>query len=34
MPQLGKDGKDLIDWMAQQSWCDGHVGMWGQSYLG
>ncbi|MEL6132768.1 MAG: CocE/NonD family hydrolase, partial [Bacteroidota bacterium] len=34
MPQLGLDGKELIDWMAEQSWCNGNVGMWGQSYLG
>ena len=34
MPQLGKDGKTLIDWIEKQSWCDGKVGMMGPSYLG
>ncbi|MBN1848275.1 MAG: CocE/NonD family hydrolase [Deltaproteobacteria bacterium] len=33
-PQIGKDGKDLVDWMAAQSWCDGNVGMVGASYQG
>jgi len=26
------DGYDLIEWMAQQPWCDGNVGMIGDSY--
>jgi putative CocE/NonD family hydrolase len=33
-PQIGKDGKDLVDWFATQSWCDGNVGMVGASYQG
>lgn len=34
MPQLGKDGKEMVDWIARQDWCDGNVGMMGPSYLG
>ena len=34
MPQLADDGKELIDWIADQEWCDGNVGMQGGSYLG
>ncbi|MDP5172365.1 MAG: CocE/NonD family hydrolase [Bacteroidia bacterium] len=34
MPQLGRDGKEMIDWIAAQPWCDGNVGMMGMSYLG
>jgi len=34
MPQLEKDGKELVDWIAGQPWCDGNVGMMGASYLG
>lgn len=34
MPQLGQDGKQMIDWIASQPWCDGNVGMMGPSYLG
>ncbi len=30
--QEGKDGYDLIEWIAQQPWCDGNVGMVGYSY--
>lgn len=33
-PQLGADGKELIDWVAAQPWCNGDVGMRGLSYLG
>ncbi|MEL6674078.1 MAG: CocE/NonD family hydrolase [Bacteroidota bacterium] len=33
MPQFGQDGKELIDWIGEQSWCDGKVGMMGPSYL-
>ena len=29
----GKDCYDLIEWAAQQPWCDGNVGMTGISYL-
>lgn len=33
-PQHGKDGKEMIDWIADQPFCNGNVGMMGQSYLG
>lgn len=33
-PQLAKDGKAIVNWIAQQEWCDGNVGMIGQSYHG
>jgi len=33
-PQIGKDGKDLVDWIAAQRWCNGNVGMIGASYQG
>jgi uncharacterized protein len=32
--QYGADGYDAIEWMAQQSWCNGNVGMIGASLLG
>ncbi len=28
------DGADTISWLVAQEWCDGGVGLWGQSYLG
>ena len=28
------DGHAMIDWVANQSWCNGKVGLWGASYLG
>ena len=28
------DGYDTLDWMVAQPWCDGNVGMWGDSYYG
>lgn len=28
-----QDGYDLIEWIAQQPWCDGNVGMFGVSYF-
>ena len=28
------DGKDTLDWVAEQPWCNGRVGMSGGSYLG
>ncbi|MBX7256596.1 MAG: CocE/NonD family hydrolase [Candidatus Hydrogenedentes bacterium] len=34
MPRLCDDGKELVDWIAAQPWCDGNVGMKGASYLG
>ena len=30
----GKDGHDAIEWVAQQSWCNGKIGMSGRSYGG
>lgn len=32
-PQEGRDGYDLIEWIADQEWCDGNVGMTGYSYF-
>jgi putative CocE/NonD family hydrolase len=29
-----KDGCDTIDWIREQSWSNGSVGMWGESYYG
>ncbi|MGW9494652.1 CocE/NonD family hydrolase [Streptomyces prasinus] len=31
---LGQDAYDFIEWVAQQPWCDGNVGMIGISYFG
>ncbi len=28
------DGQDTIEWIADQSWCNGRIGMTGKSYLG
>ena len=33
-PQEQEDMYDLIEWVAQQPWCDGQVGMIGLSYFG
>ena len=33
-PQIGIDGKELVDWIAKQSWSDGNVVTWGNSYTG
>lgn len=33
-PQIGIDGRWLVDWIAAQPWSDGHVGMVGSSYQG
>jgi predicted acyl esterase len=33
-PQEGEDGKEVVDWAAAQPWCDGNVGMYGNSYAG
>ena len=30
----GQDGYDTVEWAAEQSWSDGNVGTFGQSYLG
>jgi putative CocE/NonD family hydrolase len=32
--QEPRDGHDVVEWLAQQSFCDGHVAMWGGSYAG
>jgi predicted acyl esterase len=32
--ELADDGKEIVDWIASQRWCDGNVGMAGGSYLG
>ncbi|HIE04573.1 MAG TPA: CocE/NonD family hydrolase [Candidatus Latescibacteria bacterium] len=29
-----EDGRATLDWIAEQSWCDGRIGMVGASYLG
>ncbi|UCH35851.1 MAG: CocE/NonD family hydrolase [Armatimonadota bacterium] len=34
MPRIAQDGKELVDWIAAQPWCDGNVGMYGGSYVG
>ncbi|MFB0562019.1 MAG: CocE/NonD family hydrolase [Candidatus Lokiarchaeia archaeon] len=34
MPEIHRDGGELVDWIAAQSWCDGNVGMTGGSYTG
>lgn len=33
-PQIGIDGRSLVDWLAAQPWSDGNVGMVGASYQG
>ncbi|MCH2210550.1 MAG: CocE/NonD family hydrolase [Fuerstiella sp.] len=30
----GQDGFDAIEWLRNQSWCNGRIGMWGASYVG
>lgn len=30
----GRDGYDMVEWMARQPWCDGNVGMFGSSLPG
>lgn len=30
----GRDGYDVVEWLAKQSYCDGKVAMWGGSYAG
>jgi len=27
------DGLDTLNWIAEQTWCNGKIGMWGSSYL-
>ena len=29
-----RDGQDTVDWIANQKWCNGRIGMVGASYLG
>lgn len=29
-----RDGHDVVEWLARQPFCDGHVAMWGGSYAG
>lgn len=33
-PKHKTDGYDLVQWIAEQPWCDGNVGMYGLSYMG
>ncbi len=30
----GRDGAEAVEWIAEQAWCDGNVGMFGMSYGG
>ncbi|NIM48336.1 MAG: CocE/NonD family hydrolase [Gemmatimonadales bacterium] len=32
--QEAQDGHDVVEWFAQQPWCNGKVAMWGGSYAG
>jgi putative CocE/NonD family hydrolase len=32
--QVGRDGRDTVEWIARQSWSDGHVFMYGGSFVG
>ena len=34
LPQEQLDGYDAIEWLAQQPWCNGNLGMMGTSYSG
>src|SRR5262249_3764187 len=33
-PQEQEDGREIVEWIASQDWCDGNVGMTGISYPG
>ena len=35
-PAVGEveDGYDTVDWIANAAWCNGRVGLWGESYYG
>jgi predicted acyl esterase len=33
-PDYGRDGYDCIEWIAQQGWSNGKIGMWGISAVG
>jgi len=30
----GRDGHDVVEWLAAQPWCSGKIAMWGGSYAG
>jgi len=32
--QEAEDGHDVVEWLAEQPWCNGKVAMWGGSYAG
>lgn len=32
--QEARDGHDIVEWLAQQPWSNGRIGMWGGSYAG
>lgn len=32
--QVGRDGYDVVEWIARQPWSDGHVVMYGASFVG
>ncbi len=32
--QVGRDGHDVVEWIAKQPWSDGHVFMYGGSFVG
>jgi predicted acyl esterase len=32
--QEAEDGHDIVEWMAEQPWCDGNIGMMGISWFG
>jgi uncharacterized protein len=34
LAQEARDGHDVVEWLARQSWCNGKVTMWGGSYAG
>lgn len=34
MENEGRDGHDIVEWLAKQKWCNGKVAMWGGSYAG
>jgi len=33
-PAIKQDGIDMVNWIANQPWCNGNIGMQGPSYLG
>lgn len=33
-PEEAQDTYDIVEWFAEQPWCDGNIGMYGGSYLG